>query len=610
MTAFESWIASPAARALGWALLHFLWQGAAIALLLAVALWLCRAARTRYLLASGAMAAMVLAFAVTLAVCWPSADQRPVRTAKLTPAAVLRLPPAGPNDRDLRREAAPPRWFVPVWLTGVAFFYCYSLAAWLAARRLKTRGTIPAPLVWQDRLRQLAADLGIRRTIALLESCLTDVPVVIGYLRPVILLPLGMLAGLDTAQVEAILLHELAHIRRYDYVVNLLQTVVEGLLFYHPAIWWAGAVMRREREHCCDDLVVHLQGDAHGYAATLARLELGRGTAREPALAATGGDLMKRIHRLLQQPEGPRVAAPLVSAAILLATATLAVAAWQTATPTPAPAAVAPQPSAQPRPLTPRQQRIRNRVLLQTMETPYRKWLADDVAYIITDAERATFKNLQTDEERENFIEQFWLLRDPTPGTVENEFKEEHYRRIAYSNEHFFTPTGLPGWKTDRGRIYITYGPPDEIEDHPAGNATTAPFQDWLYRHIQGIGNNVIIEFLDSARNGEFRMTMDPSEKNAGGLAIAAHIRPVTEFTRLVSLSVPLSGQGHESSITGRVTTTNGRPVATFEDHLGGLQSSYTKEVPLVPGIYNVTFIIQDQVTKSQQQGRLTLTVQ
>jgi len=117
------------------------------------------------------------------------------------------------------------------------------------------------------------------------------------------------------------------------------------------------------------------------------------------------------------------------------------------------------------RPMTEKERRKQEERRRKELESPYRKWLEEDVVYIITDEERRAFKNLQTDEEREQFIEQFWLRRDPTPDTVENEYKEEHYRRIAYANERF--ASGIPGWKTDRGRIYITFGPPDEIESHP-----------------------------------------------------------------------------------------------------------------------------------------------
>jgi len=177
------------------------------------------------------------------------------------------------------------------------------------------------------------------------------------------------------------------------------------------------------------------------------------------------------------------------------------------------------------KPLSEKEKKKREAKLRKELETPYKKWLNEDVVYIITDEERQAWKRLQTDEEREQFIEQFWLRRDPTPDTVENEFKEEHYRRIAYANERF--ASGIPGWKTDRGRIYITYGPPDEIESHPSGGSyerpmeegggetSTYPFEQWRYRYIDGIGNNIIIEFVDPTMSGEYHMTMDPSEKDA-----------------------------------------------------------------------------------------------
>jgi GWxTD domain-containing protein len=155
----------------------------------------------------------------------------------------------------------------------------------------------------------------------------------------------------------------------------------------------------------------------------------------------------------------------------------------------------------------------------------YQKWLNEDVIYIVTPEERSTFLRLQTNEEREQFIEQFWQRRNPDPDSVENTFKEEHYRRIAYTNEHF--ASGVPGWKTDRGKIYIMWGPPDEIESHPSGGSydrpanegggetSTYPFEDWRYRYLEGIGNDVNIEFVDPSMTGEFRLTMDPSEKDA-----------------------------------------------------------------------------------------------
>jgi GWxTD domain-containing protein len=177
------------------------------------------------------------------------------------------------------------------------------------------------------------------------------------------------------------------------------------------------------------------------------------------------------------------------------------------------------------KPLTERQKRKREEKLRKELETPYRKWLNEDVGYIITDEERAAWKRLSTDEEREQFIEGFWLRRDPTPDTVENEYKEEHYRRIAYANEHY--ASGIPGWKADRGRFYIMYGPPDEVDSHPSGGSyerpmeegggstSTYPFEIWRYRYIEGIGTNIMIEFVDPTMTGEYRHTMDPSEKDA-----------------------------------------------------------------------------------------------
>ena len=155
----------------------------------------------------------------------------------------------------------------------------------------------------------------------------------------------------------------------------------------------------------------------------------------------------------------------------------------------------------------------------------YKKWLNEDVVWIITDQERAAFKQLSNDEERDNFIEAFWQRRDPTPDTEENEYKEEHYRRIAYANEHF--AAGIPGWKTDRGRIYIMYGPADEVDSHPSGGTynrpmeegggetSTFPFEDWRYRYLEGIGQEIIVEFVDTCMCNDYHMTMDRSEKDA-----------------------------------------------------------------------------------------------
>ncbi len=177
------------------------------------------------------------------------------------------------------------------------------------------------------------------------------------------------------------------------------------------------------------------------------------------------------------------------------------------------------------KPLTKKQLAKKQKELEKEIQGPWKKWLNEDVVYIITDEEKRAFKQLKTDEERQSFVEQFWLRRDPTPDTEENEYKEEHYRRIAYANDHY--ASGIPGWKTDRGRIYIAYGAPDEIDSHPSGGSyerpieegggetSTYPFEDWRYRYIDGVGTNVIIEFVDTTMSGEYKISLDPEEKDA-----------------------------------------------------------------------------------------------
>jgi GWxTD domain-containing protein len=177
------------------------------------------------------------------------------------------------------------------------------------------------------------------------------------------------------------------------------------------------------------------------------------------------------------------------------------------------------------KPLSKKQIAKKQKALERELAGPWKKWMNEDVTYIITDEERQAFKRLKTDEERQQFVEQFWLRRDPTPDTEENEYKEEHYRRIEYANDHY--ASGIPGWKADRGMIYIKYGPADEVESHPSGGSyqrpyeegggetSTYPFEDWRYRYIEGVGTNVIIEFVDTTMTGEYKISLDPEEKDA-----------------------------------------------------------------------------------------------
>jgi GWxTD domain-containing protein len=212
------------------------------------------------------------------------------------------------------------------------------------------------------------------------------------------------------------------------------------------------------------------------------------------------------------------------------------------------------------RPLTEKQKKENAKALKQELGKTYRKWLDEDVRWIISDEERAAFKQLSNDEERDQFIEAFWQRRDPTPDTEENEFKEEHYQRMAYANEHF--AAGIPGWKTDRGRIYIMYGKPDEIESHPSGGTyerpieegggetSTFPFEDWRYRYLEGVGQEVIIEFVDTCMCGDYHMTMDRSEKDAllntpnAGLTLYEQMGMASKASRFTNGGIERLGVG------------------------------------------------------------------
>jgi GWxTD domain-containing protein len=487
MRILERFVETPLAGTIGWSLLHSLWEGAIIATVLAVLLCLIRSPRARYAAACAAMLVMLGSSGFTFVRLMPNhaaglqASNAPAFQAWDGPRNPTATEPSKPELTII----AP--WLGPFWITGVWFICFWRLTSWFSVQRLRRRGVCSAPARWQRELGLLAARLRVSRPVLLLESCLADVPIVLGHFRPLILVPVGMLTGFPQEQIEAILLHELAHIRRHDYLVNLMQCLAEGLLFYHPAVWWISKIIRVERENCCDDLVVSVTRNAHEYAVALASLEQNRISGREPAIAATGGHLMNRIRRLLY-PGNTKVAwAPLLTTVILLATGTVALAAWQA------------KPSAQSAAFAPAQ-------AAATENTNYSKWLEENVVYIIDDAERAAFQKLTTDAEREQFIEQFWTRRNPTPGSSPNKFRVEHYRRIDYANKHFRTASGAPGWQTDRGHMYIVYGPPDEIEAHPKSAQRPLPTEIWLYRQVDGVGSNVSFTFIDRTGRGDFHL--------------------------------------------------------------------------------------------------------
>src|SRR5205809_1501503 len=205
---------------------------------------------------------------------------------------------------------------------------------------------------------------------------------------------------------------------------------------------------------------------------------------------------------------------------------------------------------------------------LKELDNAYKQWLTEDVTYIITPDERNAFLQLATNEEREQFIEQFWLRRSSNPDLPDNDFKEEHYRRIAYANEHF--ASGIPGWKTDRGRMYIMWGPADEVDSHPTGgtydrpmeegggSTSTYPWETWRWRYLEGIGENIILEFVDPSGSGEYHMTMDPSEKDAllhvpgAGLSLMESMGMASKtdrFTRSDGTNLPTTMGGQPASM-------------------------------------------------------------
>jgi len=353
MSAIDTWLQQPPAQAVGWALLQFVWQGTVVGALTALALAALRrsASDVRYVVASIGLALMLALPIVTGVQTYQALTAAPAPSPSSDSAvsAVSRNSealPSLPAGTDLRLKADAFRLkaeatdgvmarlrslklegflplLMPLWLAGVSLLSLRLFTSWLCVQRLRTRGVTPADAVLHQMISRLARRLHITRAVTLLESRMVDVPTVIGFLTPVVLLPASALAGLTTQQVEAILAHELAHIRRHDYVVNLLQTLVETVLFYHPAVWWLSRRIRIERENCCDDLAVSLCGDPVAYATALADLEALRSSGPAPerhiAMAATGGSLLQRVRRLLGAPSSHSGRAP----AWLAATAAL-----------------------------------------------------------------------------------------------------------------------------------------------------------------------------------------------------------------------------------------------------------------------------------------------
>jgi GWxTD domain-containing protein len=543
--------AQPLAHALGWTLLHFCWQGVVVAAMLWFVLRLLHGqpAQARYAAACSALLLLValpLVTFVQLARQDLAANRMPAIPIYIAGSTLLVNASAASSEpllariEDLANSFVP--WLPVLWLAGVAFFLVRLNFGLLAARRMKSTRAEPAGAELQRAFERMRVRLGVGRAVRLMHSALVEVPTVIGWLRPVVLVPASCLTGLSPLQIEAVLAHELAHVRRHDYLVSVFQSVVEALLFYHPAVWWVSHQVRRERECCCDELAVVVGGDVVAYARALSYLEERRGSVPEFVLGANGGVLTMRIKRLLGR--GENAAASQVAALVVLAVIVAGLGSyWATvahAQKQRAHAAILPD--------EPIESTESNQLLaldgIQTLPLMhpaqqaasgadtsaslphgiYKTWLEQDVRWIITDAEAQAYQRLANDEERDRFIEQFWQRRNP-PGSAPDSAREEHYARIAYTNEHFASNDHV-GWSTDRGHIYIAYGKPDSIDAHPSGGLALPPngrakemppFEVWHYNDIPGIGDHVDLTFVDTCKCGDYNLTIDqPGQIGAG----------------------------------------------------------------------------------------------
>ena len=340
-------------EALAWALIHFTWQGALVALAATVACEALRAARpsARYAVLVLALAVMAATPVATTLYLWsgPAATAVPAPAGPIATITALVGPATPPVTIAAPLPPSPSgtSWLaslVACWLGIVSFLSLRSFGGWLKVQRLAHRGTGPASGVVERIATDLCFRLGIDRAVRVVHSSIAEVPGVVGWMKPVILLPVSLATALTPEQIEQILAHELAHVRRHDYLVNLFQTAVENVLFYHPAVWWISRRVRIERENCCDDLAVATCGDPIAYARTLARLETMRGAAPALLPAASGGALLSRVRRLLGQDATRRTVPAWFGAVVPLAIVALALVS------VPAPKAETPAPVAAPTP--------------------------------------------------------------------------------------------------------------------------------------------------------------------------------------------------------------------------------------------------------------------
>jgi GWxTD domain-containing protein len=422
------------------------------------------------------------------------------------------------------------------------------------------------------------------------ESDSVRVPITVGIVRPVVILPPDW-RDWPASKFRAVVAHEQAHVARHDPLRQLAASIYRSVAWFYPLAWWLRTELADLAEEASDDAAIAAGEDRVKYAEALLnfiertpqRVQWERVTQGVPM--ANRQTRMRRIDRVLDQnrelsrPSNKRALAALVLAAlplIYLATATRPV--WAQAPAQPPAAATTTVCGGSP---------------------TYANWLNQDVAYIITNQERQAFERLGVEAECAHFVEQFWLRRDPTPDTVENEFKEEHYRRIAFANQHFASDR-MQGSSTDRGRIYITYGPPDEIESQMSpegktGATETYPFDQWLYHHNAALGDDVLFEFVDSARDNEYRLTLMGSPHDLQALQGKGESRPTmfgpvsglyVEVNRNGTLFITTPVRGDSASVNGKIVDRNGATVQAFDDVARSTMYGKWIASPLPPGQY------------------------
>jgi GWxTD domain-containing protein len=456
--------------------------------------------------------------------------------------------------------------FTFVWITGAAIVLLVWLVRWIQLIRI-VRGAEPF-------------GAGVNSPgIRILTSRAGREPGVFGVFRPVLLLPEGLAHNLTAEQLEPIIAHEMFHVRGRDNLAAAMHTVVQALFWFHPLVWWLGNRLVDERERACDEAVLHAGHDPADYAEGI--LKVCKSNLMMPACVAgvSGSNLQKRIEVIMENREtrnltsGKKLLLTVAGVgALMVPIFTGMMSAAQT--PVSHPSAVQQMPRthgdhAATLPVIGQVARAESPVFSHTpvlapqaAQTANEQQQSLDAASIIvmSDEEQKAFQQLTTDEQRENFIKNFWLTRDPSPGTPSNEFKAEYDRRVAYANEHFTTRSGVPGSQTDRGKMYILYGPPDAIlPPNIDSSLRSVPIEMWTYRHIDGKGDNLVFEFVDRQMNGGYTLVYDPLLNSPSGRVAYANEHFTTK-----------SGIAGSQTDRGKMYILNGPPDEIVSHPSGG----------------------------------------